>query len=185
MKTPRCLIAVCALVFTVSCATTKIAEQHDQNYDFSAWKTFGWLPNHGDVGQGSPFWPDIKGYVEQNLAAKGTRPAGPDQKPDFLVCFSSGVGQLSNFSYYGYAPGTWWVTNPRLLHDDDFAKGYIGLDFVDPGSMKMEWRGVAKTAFDERTLNKPDELLATLRQLLPRILSGFPPKPGTQGSVLN
>jgi hypothetical protein len=185
MKTARVLLALGAVVLTASCATTKIAEQHDQNYNFSAWKTFAWLPNHGDVGQGSPFWPDIQRDVEQALAVKGMHPVGPGGRPDFLVCFSSGVGQLSDFSSYTYGPGPWWVTNPRLLNDDDFAKGYIGLDFVDPGTMKLEWRGVAKTAFSSDDLNKPDRMLAILQQLLPRILSGFPPKPGTQGSVLN
>jgi hypothetical protein len=176
MRGARSLFAVGILVFAVSCGTTKIGSEYDKKFDYSTWKTFGWLPPHGELGEGSPFWPDVKRSVEEALAARGMRPArsGP---PDFLVSFFNGSGEMTDVQVWGYYYGVWWTANPRILNGDDFTKGVVVLDLVDAKSKQMVWRGGARKAVSSRVVNKPDEMLAILRDLLPRILRDFPPKP--------
>ena len=173
-------LAVClaAVALCGACSTTKIGSEGDPNFDYSKWKTFGWLPARGEIAEGSPFGPQVVQMVTEALAQKGLKPAGSD-KPDFLVRFYGGVTQVSDVDW-GYTYGVWWTANPRYLNGDDFSKGVILLDFVEPGTKQLVWRGGARQQISSRVQNKPDEMIALVRGLLPRILESYPPKRTTR-----
>jgi len=168
-----------ALALASACSTTKIKSGGDPQWDYSKWKTYGWLPAKGDVGEGSPFWPDLKRMVDKALKEKGLMPAAEGVPPDFMVSFFTGIGMSSNVTW-GYMYPSWMTLNPRYLNDDDFAKGVIVLDFVDPKTNQLVWRGGASQEFSERVTNKPDEMALLIKGLLPRILSGYPPAGSAQ-----
>lgn len=159
---------------TAACATTKIRSEGDKHFDYSRWKRFGWLPARGEVAEGSPFWPDVQRIVTEALAAKGLKPAG-SETPDVMVGFYAGIGVVSDVDW-GYVYMPWWSSNPRLLNNDDFSKGVVVLDLMDAKTRQLVWRGGARKYVSERVQNKPDEMAAILRDLMPRILEGFPPR---------
>jgi hypothetical protein len=175
MRSPaRTVLGVVLLVLSAACATTKIKSEGDKKFDYSKWKTFGWLPAKGEIAEGSPFWPDVQRMVTQALAPKGLTPAGSGQ-PDCMVGFYAGIGVVSDVDW-GYIYMPWWTSNPRLLNNDDFSKGVVVLDLMDARTKQLVWRGGARQYVSERVMNKPDEMAAILRGLLPRILEGYPPK---------
>jgi len=175
MRVPaRRLLGALLLVLCASCSTTRIKSEGDKQFDYSRWKTFGWLPAKGEVAEGSPFWPDIQRMVTEALAAKGLKPARSGQ-PDVMVGFYAGIGVVSDVDW-GYIYMPWFTTNPRLLNNDDFSKGVVVLDLMDAKTKQLVWRGGARKYVSETVQNKPDEMAAILRGLLPRILEGYPPR---------
>ncbi len=125
-------LPVLVLALAAACSTTKIGSEGDPDFDYSKWKTYGWLPARGDVGEGSPFWPDLKRMVDRALAAKGLTPVAEGAVPDFMVSFFTGVGVTSDVDWGYLYSSPWMMANPRYLNNDDFAKGVIMLAFVDP-----------------------------------------------------
>jgi hypothetical protein len=113
--------------------------------------------------------------VEKALAAKGLTPAGEGAPPDFMLSFYTGVGLASDVDWGYMYSSPWMMANPRYLNNDDFAKGVILLDFVDPKTKQLVWRGGASKEFGERVMNKPDQMALIIQGLLPKILSGYPP----------
>jgi hypothetical protein len=174
MRAQGKLLAVgIALLVSVACGSTRIGNEVDKTYNFSNWKTFGWMPPHGEMGEGSPFWPTVKKAVEDALAEKGMRPA-TSGAPDFLVSFYNGSGPMTDVQTWGYYYGGWWTANPRVLNDDDFMKGVVVVDLIDPGTKQLAYRGAARKSVSDRVINKPDEMLKILKDLLPQMLRDLP-----------
>ena len=178
-------VAVFILLLLVGCTQLQTGSEIDAAADFSALKTFGWLPDSDtpadDVRLNDPRVRNtVRTAVEQALAAKGYEQV-ERQQADFLVTWFGAIEQkikkesIDHF-YAPYGYGTLYrdpVLNteaPRNILE--YEQGTIIIDIIDPQSRKLIWRGSGSGRIAE---NQPEQTaLRNLNRSVTRILAPFP-----------
>lgn len=181
------ILAVVFFVIACGCTPVQISENHDTTVDFSTMKTYAWLnvnePLSGDVRIDKN---EVKRYVrdavERVLLAKGYI-KGAEEEADFLVTWLGGVEKkvsVKNIDHfyrpYGYSAlqqdPRWRRESP--LTQVEYQEGSLLLDFLDPASQKLVWRGVGKEQITGTTTSVEAERL--ISKVVSQILKTFPPE---------
>ena len=180
MKALCTFIIVCLMALTISCSPIySVKYDYDTKTDFASLKTYDWLPIPAKADIDKLNIERIKNAVNSQMTAKGLRKS-PDN-PDFLI--ASHVGSKEKVRVadwgYGYGPyGGYWGGHwgPRGgVSAYQYEEGSLILDFVEPKSKKLIWRGSAKAQTDNvKTPEKREKLIAEAVQ---KILEKFPPPP--------
>jgi len=172
-------IIVCLMALTISCSPIySVKYDYDTKTDFASLKTYDWLPIPAKKDIDRLNVERIKNAVDAQIAAKGFRKT-PDN-PDFLI--ASHVGKKEKVRIedwgYGYGPHGRYrggYGGPRGVDVYKFEEGSLILDFVEPKSKKLIWRGSAKAQINtDKTPEKREKLIAEAVQ---KILEKFPPPP--------
>jgi len=87
----------------------------------------------------SPAGQTVRSQIKNDLAAKGISEAV--QNPDFLVAYHSKTEQKMDVTDWGY-PGYWWG-GPGGVSVDEYTQGTLFIDFIDPKTNQVFWRGTA------------------------------------------
>jgi Domain of unknown function (DUF4136) len=170
-------IAVAAVLSlaAAACSTVSVATDWDRDADFSRLVTFAWMDRA--KGEPDPFGGDtlvgkrVVAAVERELAADGRRRA--DGPPDFLVdlhTFTREYVEMWTFPSYGgygwagcgYHWGGWG--HDRVMFTP-VTEGTLVLDFVDPATKDILWRGVARSILDSSS-GSPERVDEAVRKLL-------------------
>jgi hypothetical protein len=135
------------------------------------YRTFAWAAR--PAAPQSPAEQTLRASLEQNLAQKGLTPAAIGQPPDFLVDYHAKTQERIdvNPTYYG-----WWGYSDI----NTYTEGTIIVDFIDPNTQKIFWRGTASAVVDHPNNpdpNKIDHAVSKLIQQYPTQMAQVPRQP--------
>jgi hypothetical protein len=159
-----------------ACSTVSVSSDYDTSVNFSTFKTWSWFPEGGvpgsiDQGITSLSSSRIREALEGGLIARGYPKV--TSEPSFLVSFHTVVQQRleAGTAPYGYGWRTGYAgAAPAMVYDE----GTLLVDFIDPKSKTMIWRGVASAVVDPtNSVEKRENLI---REAVTKILDKFPPK---------
>ncbi len=151
--------ALAGLLAVAGCSTISVRATPSPNANFAQLRTFAFMepqPNTpaARVAQ-SPAGQQIRNEIERKLAEKGYSPAPPGTKPDFLVAYRTKYQEKTNIESWGYGPGWgwgwgWggWAWGGPDVSVYNYTEGTLVVDFVDPDSHQVLWRGTATAVVD-------------------------------------
>ena len=172
-----------ALVF--GCSSISVNHSFDPAADFSRLETFGWMSSPEVSPAEDLELRNIRFALKQQLGAKGF--TEDESAPDFLVAIHGGRERRVDVQQWGYGyadrayfygrRGRWGsVAAPPARIDyrrgtDTFEYdiGTLILDFVDPPTKQLIWRGVATAVVDDPVSPKK------IDQAVAKLLENFPP----------
>ena len=190
------LLPFACLFFLAGCSTTEpqkieTGSELTKGAKLAGLTTFRFLPNRvmaqAEAVSNTPYWYSQIGIaVAKNLSAKGYRQV-ENGKSDFLVAYSvvlkraaESVTTMSNYAQYDLSPSQHAKTNlskfngPKAPGEGPI--GYVIIDFLDPASRQLLWRGWAKTGLTGG--QDSDRLNAIISAAVDRILETLPAKSG-------
>jgi Domain of unknown function (DUF4136) len=187
------LAAVVAYAGMVAAQKIEVKTNQDPDADFSAIRTYAWLPpapivkNVASDAVGNPtlsqeaLGPPIVAAIDKQLAARGLTPAARDTADIHVVYFAAltvGFSQTYLGEYHGYVTGWGSPIAPGLAPSTSSSvheKGTIVIDIVQRASKRAIWRGsVVTRVHQERTLQ---ERIARINEGTERIFKRFPIQP--------
>ena len=179
------------ILFLCGCSTYQVSYNRKPRTDFSAYKTYAWLPPDSSIVKflNRKYINDrVLWYSNQQLTAKGM--IASVDKPDVLFRFSAytidhvdyqytpppvsiGIGFGGPGYYMGYsAPvGTGVVTSHT------YKTGTLVIEMLLPGTEEVLWKGVVSKALDP----SPD-IDTELQQAIRRVFFSLPLKPASRKS---
>lgn len=184
-----CLLA-CAIVAALEAADVKVKTDYDTSADFSALRSYVWLPTPPYRTQTSPTVKDnfvapevidapIRAAIDRQLAAKGLMLTTSDHPDCFLVYYAAfGVDIDASVLGENYAYITGWgspflgatpTTSLRVIE-----QGTLVLDMLNRDRKVAIWRGTATGAIDrDRTDAQRKQ---TLDEAVEKMFKDFPPE---------
>jgi hypothetical protein len=174
------------MIVLLGCTSSSVVvnSDYDPSANFLGYQTYGWLAtpteSTGDPRLNSPLLDArIRNAVETQLKAKGYTKANTGS-PDILVNYHVMVRGALDIrtinDVYGYGPRhlRGWGAAGSTTHVRQVEEGTLLLDFLDPATQNLLWRGTAK-GFVEPSLH-PTEREKRIQDIIKRILDQFPPK---------
>jgi len=165
------------ICFLIGCSSIyDISYDYDRTADFSILKTYNWLPIPETSNMNSLDLIRIKKAVRAELNAKGLKKAS--HKPGFLIAAHLGTKDRINARPwgYGYGPyGRYWGGHWGFggVSVYQYEEGTLIIDFVEPSSKNLFWRGAAKSEIDKATT--PEKRDKMINEAVQKILKNFPP----------
>jgi hypothetical protein len=157
-----------------------VSHDFDPKTDFANLRTYSWLTAPESTSENvqreletnSLIEGRVKKAVNQQLAMKGLRETTQD--PDFLVSFHTGVEDKTDIQSWGYGYGYWGMRGGGVstIH---YQEGTLILDFIDPESDNLIWRGVGKKVLSNKTT--PEKSEKNINTAVEEILKKYPPSP--------
>ena len=167
---PVCLV----LIAVLGCSGIKVSTDHNQEFDFTTFKTYEWMADKPDLLR-DPLIDTalldrrVKQAVEKELTMRGYVKTEGD--PDFFVSYHFGTASQVDVSSCGYH----YPASPRCWGQEvetyTYTKGTLILDFVEPADLELVWRGYARGAIHD--VERMDE---TIGEAVRKVLSEFPPE---------
>jgi len=142
----------------------------DRSTNFSKYHTYKWV----EIGHGAApnqlVDSQIKAAIDMQLAAKGLTKS--DTNPDILVGYQISVDKEKQWDAYGdggfrIGGGFGTVTSSTLN------VGTLALDFYDPATKMLVWRGTATKTIDPS--GNPNKNQERLQKAMAKLLKNFPP----------
>jgi hypothetical protein len=157
-------------LFLFSCSPITVRTDYDREVDFSAYRTFRWMPYpknaENTVPRNSPLDKRIRRAVERELESKGY--VIQDQGPaDAVLAYHVGVRRKVDVSHVHYGYWGW----RRATYVNQYKEGTIVLDIVDLNKKELLWRGSAVGVVG--SLEESEE---RIRKSVAKILERYPPK---------
>lgn len=160
-------------ILLANCSSIRVNMDYDQEADFSAYKTFAWLPQRKGTAARNPLADKrIKKAVNDELIAKGY--AGDTRVPDLLLAYHTGMRSKIDVTSWGYRYGRYWRYPVGRVSVYQYQEGTLVLDIVDAQKKELVWRGVAQKALSETSsVEKKEE---NLTKIVAKLLKKFPPQ---------
>ena len=172
MKAIKIFTVLFFIGFTISCSPIyDVKHDYDQQTNFSALKTFDWMQAPQRTGVNSLIVQRVKNAVNAELEAKGLTMTSDN--PDFLIAEYHGKKDKIQISDWGYGRSHRYGYAPTGISAYEFEEGSLILDFVDPESKKLIWRGSAKAQVHD--IETPEEREKLINAAVNEILKKYPP----------
>lgn len=177
-------LVVFILIYIQACSGIKVSQDYEQDYDFSALKTYSWKANdNNEYGLEDNDLVDnrVREAIENGLSAKSFTQIDTG-KPDFYVSYhvtieqkvsssnvSGGVsiGRSSRGRYGSVGMGT--GSSPSV-----YDQGALLIDFTDAVNDRLIWRGISTQSVSDHL--EPGESKVIINETVEKILQQFPPK---------
>jgi hypothetical protein len=168
-------------VTAIGCAATISVSSHvDRSLDFAEFRTFGWgpadaLPTGDPRLDRDPFFKDhVQGAVERGLAVRGLELTS-SETPDLLIHYHANISERIYVNQadreHGYCRAA--DCPPETVH---YEAGTLVLDFIDPRTNKLVWRGWAQNSVADM-LRDRDTMARTIDRAVAGMLRQLPPVP--------
>ena len=174
----RTLTLSSLLAALIGCAPMTVQHDYDPDVDFSAFSTFDWMPRQETDDEAKstftgPFLEKrIKKSVVERMAEKGYDRTS--SIPDLLIAYHVNFKKKAEVSTYGSRYGYgYWGRQPVEVRR--FKEGTLILDFVDPDTKQLVWRGWSISAVHPQA--GPEEEQENINRAVEEILKRFPPYP--------
>ncbi|MDJ0842305.1 MAG: DUF4136 domain-containing protein [Acidobacteriota bacterium] len=167
-------------LLTLGCGTPiKVAQHHDSDQDFSALKTFDWLPPKGrdnPMEKNPIIAKKVKQAITAELQTKGFTYS--ESNPDFHVVFFGSTKDKVDVQdwgspYYGWGYRGWMYGwgGPDVTVTE-YKEGTLVIDVVNAGNDQLVWRG-----YGTKRLSKSDKNIDEgIRKAVTAVMKKFPPK---------
>jgi uncharacterized protein DUF4136 len=198
MKPMRTRAPAAALLFVLlgaaaSAQKVDVKTNKDPNADFTAIRTYAWLPPAPIVQNVAPgitsnptlsqeaIGPEIVAAVDRQLAARGWAKAEPDAADVHVVYFAAlttGISQSFLGEHYGYITGWGSPIAPGLAPSTSstaYEKGTIIVDIVQRAAKRGIWHASAAGRIEQqRTI---EERTRRINEIAQRMFEKFPVRP--------
>lgn len=178
MRNPvsRFLLPALLALAAAACSSVRVTTDHDPTVDFSRLRTFAWMER--PAGVPDPFGGNtlvenrVVSAIERELTARGMQPTqGP---ADFLVAVHTAARDRLDVTTwpswgYGWRGRRFWGYGERVSVSQ-WTEGMLIVDFVDPASKDLLWRGVAHRALDSDSGSEE-----SVGETVAKLLAEFPP----------
>ena len=138
--------------------------------DFSKYHTYKWVDTPSNVHPNQIVAQEIRDAVNNTLAAKGLNRL-PVTKPTSILATSarstSGNGTLGEWA--ADPAGAEWVAESSTI-----TNGMLAVDFYDPTSKQLVWRGTAAQTLNPSGNRQKD--MEKLNKAVAKLLKHFPPQ---------
>jgi hypothetical protein len=137
--------------------------------DFGKYHTYKWVEIPSNVHPNQIVDQEIRQAVNNVLAAKGfTLTTG--ETADVYVGYQCSVDQERQWNAWGTG-GLRWGGGMGSATSSTITNGMLGVDFYDPTSKELVWRGSAA-----QTLNPSGNQEKDMKRLVAKLLKHFPPQ---------
>jgi hypothetical protein len=172
----------------------KIESEFDKGADFTAVKTYAWLPPAPMIKNVAPgalsnpnltdevLGPHITAAIDRQLARRGLTKAGRDQADVlvvYLAAMTVGFSRTYLGEYYGYVTGWGSPIPPGLApstSSDIHEQGTIVVDMVQRASNRAIWRGSVVTRVHQE--RKLEDRIERINEAAERMFERFPIRAG-------
>jgi len=190
LRIPVLLVAAVLVAVAAAAQKIKIETHRDEQANFSALKTYSWLPSPPSPklvapdAKGDPtltqevIGPHIITAVDRELAARGLtkiETGEPDVKVVYYANLAVNMDAAQLGSYYQYTTG--WGTlvgTYATTSTEVYERGSIVVDVVSPASNKAIWRGSAVARINRE--NNLDKRVARVNEAVANMFEKFPVK---------
>jgi len=165
---------LCGFVLLLLAGSGVHAQQVTYNFmpgtDFSKYHTYKWVDIPSNVHPNQIISQEIKDAVNNTLAAKGLTLA-TGYKADLYVGYQCSVDQERQWNAWG--SGGRLMGGMGSATSSTISNGTLAVDFYDPTSQQLIWRGSAAQTLNpsgnqEKDMNKLNKAVA-------KLLKNFPP----------
>lgn len=137
-----------ASLLLAGCVTVRSSTSPSAN--LAHYRTFAWYASPTPTVQQtaferSPAGELVRDRIARDLRARGIRES-PD-RPDFFVAYHTRLQQRLDVNDWGY-PTVFWGAPPGPVSIDEYTQGTLVVDFIDPKSGQIFWRGTATAVVD-------------------------------------
>ena len=169
------------LVVLGGCTTVSVSADWDPGANFASLKTWAWQKD-SVMQTGDPRLDDplvharIQNAIQHALAEMG-HPQDSSGTPDFTVSYHIAIQQKldAHTIYRGYHPYRgWYGAGGAETIVDDYELGTLLVDFIDPRTSAVIWRGKAQSRLQEA--KTPEGRQARVQAAVDQLLAQFPPK---------
>ncbi len=163
------------LLIFVSCSSITVNQDYNTEFDFSKWKTFGFIPIPESAGIDQINATRLGDAIKKHLTAKGYKLEEPADFGVALAFHQKTVTDVQSYgSGYGYGYGYGYWGGPGGGVDvTQYDQGTLIVDFIDMKENKLEWRGTGQGALDDNP--SVEERMANIDTAVAQILVQFPP----------
>lgn len=160
-----------------ACASLNVNSYVLSGVEFRQYRTYDWEPadrlSTGDPRlDNNPFFDQrVRADVEQQLAARGFEKTTAGT-PDLLVHYHASITQQIDTNTIDRRYGSHDEADSRAyVHD----AGTILIDFIDPRTDKLLWRGWAEGSMD-RVIDSQEQMEKDIDEAVEQILKRLPPR---------
>jgi hypothetical protein len=175
-------IILAAMLFvgvSSACSSVSVSSDYDRSANFAGFKTWSWFAESGAPGSDasgvvSLTSARIKSALANELETRGYPEVARDGS--FLVTFHTVVQQKidAGSEPYGYAWRGGYAGHSAGPDIVTYDEGTLLVDFIDPKSKSMIWRGTATAVVDPHSSAESREGL--IKEAVKKIVDEFPPK---------
>jgi len=180
------LLSIIILIVS-GCSTIQVTSEYNSKRDFSDLKSYAWFNDkdspsdnlriNNELVIGS-----VRDAIKESLVSKGFVETARDQA-DFLISWFGAIEQkvkienITNF-YAPYGYGTLYRdpalnTQAQAKVIKEYEKGSLIIDFLDPKSNTLMWRGIGQDRIVEG--QSVENIKENLHLAVSQILANFPP----------
>jgi hypothetical protein len=140
--------------------------------DFSKYHTYKWVDIPSNVHPNQIVAQEIRDAVNNVLATKGfTLPTG--DKADLYVGYQCSVDREREWNAWGMGGGLRWG-GMGTAQSSTITNGMLAVDFYDPTSQQLIWRGSAAQTLNPSGNQEKD--MKRLNKAVAKLLKHFPPQ---------
>jgi hypothetical protein len=176
MRIARGLLAT--LVLVGACTTLTTGSDYDRAADFSAYRSYAWLPRAHAHVQNPLNVRRVEEAIQAELEAKGLKLEPDRAHADLTVDFTLGSRERIDVTSYPVEyRGPWGWGMPYFGSEVDvhqYREGTLAIDIFDAKSHRPVWHGWAKKPLAKADLENPGP---SLRAAVAAVLARFPPAP--------
>lgn len=167
------------------CATVRATKSPGvSEAQLTQYRTFSWYqPAQPTAGHQSfmrsPAGQTVQNALAQNLAQKGMTETSTN--PDVLVSYHVKLQREWNVTDWGYAPGWWGYYGPGGVTVNQYTEGTIFVDFIDPHTNQVVWRGTVQSVVNHPENPNPTKIAKAVDKLMKKFPTqvagaGAPPR---------
>jgi hypothetical protein len=172
----RTVSPVLVVALMLLTAGTVAAQQVTYNFmpgvNFSTFHTYKWVEIPGGVHPNQIVEQEIKQAVNNVLAGKGFTMVASDAKADLNVGYQCFIQQQRQWNAWGMGGGLRWGGMGSAT-SSTIDNGTLAVDFYNPSSQELLWRGSAAQTLDPSG-NQPKDM-NKLNKAVAKLLKNFPP----------
>jgi hypothetical protein len=169
-----------AVVLVLLGCGAALAQNVSSNYmpgtDFSKYHTYKWVSIEGSSHPNQIVDAEIKQAVDGQLSAKGLTKTTADNA-DMYVGYQVTMDQERQWNAYGMGGGWRFGGGMGTATSSTIAVGTLGLDFYDPTTKTLVWRGQATKSLDPGSNQEKNQ--KNLDNAMKKLLKNYPPKTGS------
>ena len=172
--------AVLAVLLTAlaGCSSISVTYDFDNEVDFMAYKTYGWISDPAVDGVGEGIGGLLDGRIRKSIGDEmNYRKMSLDKNnPDVLIAFHVGSKDKIQVTDWGYRYSPYyWGYGGRNIDVYSYTEGQLIIDIVDSSSMQLVWRGSGTKVLGSGQ-KSPEEAQRAIDEAVMKIMESFPPK---------
>lgn len=165
------LLVGLALLVSAGLAAQQVHYNFMPGTDFSKYHTYKWVEISGGIHPNQIVDQEIKQAVNNTLATKGLTLATGDTA-DLYVGYQCAVDQEKQWNAWG--SGGRLMGGMGSATSSTISNGTLAVDFYDPTSKELIWRGSAAQTLNPSGNQEKD--MQKLNKAVAKLLKNYPPK---------